>query len=51
MVIFDDDVFECMEVTDYGDVMIWTRDKVWILLRKNTNEIEKLMYLQRHPPK
>ena len=50
VVLSDDDAFECMEVTDYGDVTIWTRDKVWHLLRKNTNHMEKLLYLHRHPP-
>jgi hypothetical protein len=51
VVLYDDDAFECMEVTDYGDVTIWTRDKVWHLFRKSTNRMEKLMFLSRHPPR
>jgi hypothetical protein len=46
------DVFECMEVADYGHVYIWTRDKVWFLAREgNYGRIEKLRYVPRHPPK
>ena len=51
ILFYDDDVFECMEVTDYGDVTVWTRDKVWHLFRRNTGNMEKLMFLRRHPPK
>jgi hypothetical protein len=40
-----------MEVTDYGDVLIWTRQKVWLLLRRDTAKMEKLIYVPRHPPK
>lgn len=47
-VIWDDDVFECMEIDDDGQVTIWTRDKVWCLFRK-LGRMEKLIYLPRHP--
>src|SRR5258707_962514 len=50
MIVSDGDVFESMEVTDYGDVLIWTRQKVWLLLRMNTSGMEKLIYVPRHPP-
>ena len=50
MIVYDGDVFERMEVTDQGDVLIWTHEKVWMLLRKNTAGIEKLIYVPRHPP-
>jgi len=50
-VIFGDDIFECMDVDDFGHVLIWTRDKVWFLNREGINGgIEKLRYLPRHPP-
>jgi hypothetical protein len=51
MIVYDGDVFERMEVTEYGDVLVWTRQKVWLLLRKNTAGMEKLIYVPRHPPK
>jgi hypothetical protein len=51
MVIRGDDVFERMSISDYGDVCIWTRDKVWVLLRRGSGGMEKLMYVLRHPPK
>src|SRR5262245_32361857 len=44
----DADQFEAMEVTDYGDVAVWTRRRVWCLRREAG--LEKLIYLPRHPP-
>ena len=49
-VLRGDDVFECMEIGDYGFVIIWTRDKVWFIKKEGTNGmIEKLTCLPRHP--
>jgi hypothetical protein len=50
MIVYESDVFESMEVNDYGDVLVWTRHKVWLLLRRNTAGMEKLIYVPRHPP-
>jgi hypothetical protein len=50
LIVYNGDKFECMEITDYGEVVIWTCQKVWLLNRKNTNGMEKLLYLPRHPP-
>jgi len=50
-IIVGDDVFECMEISDSGWVVIWTREKVWYLAREgNSSQIEKLRYVPRHPP-
>jgi len=49
-VVVKDDVFECMEIDDLGYVTIWTKDRVWFLVREgNGGLIEKLRYVQRHP--
>ena len=49
-VIIEDDQFEAMEIDDYGQVCVWTRDRVWALFRVgNEGGIEKLQYLPRHP--
>lgn len=50
LIVYDGDVFESMEVDDYGNVYIWTRQKVWVLLRKETANLEKLIYVPRYPP-
>jgi len=51
LIVSEGDEFDCMEVTDYGHVHIWTRDKVWFLTREGNNfQIEKLRYVPRHPP-
>ena len=51
MILGEDDAFECMEVDDGGYVRIWTRDKVWFLVREGINgKIEKLRYVPRNPP-
>src|SRR5262245_37312991 len=49
-IVRGDDVFECMEVDDFGNVCIWTQQKVWFLLRKETANLEKLIFVPRHPP-
>lgn len=50
MLLRGSDEFECMEITDLGDVTVWTRDKVWFLVREGTGQqIEKLRYIPRHP--
>ena len=48
-VVDDDDDFERMAVEEFGDITIWTRDKVWCVRR--AHGMEKLMYLPRHPPR
>ena len=46
-----DDIFEVTEISEYGHVMIWTRDKVWCLVREGNNAgMEKMRYVPRHPP-
>ena len=49
MIVRDGDCFECMEVDDFGGVLIWTQRKVWLLARNHPNGIEKLFYVPRHP--
>lgn len=49
-IVWEGDIFECMEVDDYGNVCIWTQLRVWVLLRKETANLEKLIYVPRHPP-
>jgi hypothetical protein len=45
------DTFECMEVSDYGHVYIWTRQKVWFIVHEGIEgRVEKLKYVPRHPP-
>ena len=41
-------VFEVMEVTDTGNVTIWTTDRVVFLSR--LGGIEKMIAVRRHPP-
>lgn len=45
---YDNDEFEAMAISDYGDVCIWTKKKVWFLLRRG-EMMEKMMFVQRHP--
>ncbi len=50
-ILWDDDVFEAMEIDDLGHVLIWTRDRVWFLQRQGRDlTVEKLIFLPRHPP-
>jgi len=47
----DGDIFECMEIDDFGHVTIWTSQKIWFLVRDGSSGgIEKLRYVPRHPP-
>lgn len=49
-IVFDNDQFEAMEVTDSGHVNIWTRDRVWFLMREGSNnQIERMKFVQRNP--
>lgn len=41
------DEFEAMRVSELGDVEVWTRKKVWALLRKHG--MEKLFFVSRQP--
>jgi len=50
LVVWAGDEFECMEITDFGHVFIWTREKVWfITVEGNRRQIEKLRYVPRNP--
>lgn len=49
IVVDKDDTFEQMAVGEFGDITIWTRDKVWCVRR--AHGMEKLMYLPRHLPR
>jgi hypothetical protein len=52
MIVLEGDEFECMEVSDYGHVFIWTQEKVWFITREGNDwQIEKLRYVPRHPPR
>jgi hypothetical protein len=46
-IVTEDDEFEVMEITDYGKVAIWTKKRVWTLLRQG--DMERLTFLPRHP--
>lgn len=46
-IIFDDDLFEAMLISDYGEVFIWTHKRVWTLYRR-LDGVEKLIYLPRN---
>jgi hypothetical protein len=48
IIVDEDDDFEQMAVGEFGDITIWTRDKVWCIRR--SHGLEKLMYVPRHPP-
>ncbi len=41
------DEFEAMEINEFGDVILWTKKKVWHI-HKN-KKMEKLLYLPRNP--
>lgn len=51
-VVTGDDQFEAIEITNYGDVTIWTKQKVWRLHKLRGYEClyEKLLFSPRHPP-
>ena len=42
------DKFETMEITELGDVTIWTTTKVWCI--RKAGGAEKLIFLPRNPP-
>lgn len=48
IILFDDDEFEAIGITDYGDVCIWTKKRVWTLFRRISG-MEKMTYVPRHP--
>ena len=48
IVVDEDDDFEQMAVGEFGDITIWTRDKVGCIRR--SHGLEKLIYVPRHPP-
>jgi hypothetical protein len=41
MIVDEDDDFEQMAVGEFGDITIWTRDKVWCMRR--SHGLENLM--------
>ncbi len=41
------DRFEAMEINDFGDVILWTNNKVWCIHK--SEKLEKLLYLPRNP--
>jgi hypothetical protein len=46
----DGDRFEAMKIDELGDVMIWTTTKIWWIVRQgNKNQIERLLFVPRHP--
>jgi hypothetical protein len=53
-IIFNEnDPFEAMEIDDYGNVTIWTKNKVWEVRRLygfSPEGYEKLFFTRRHPP-
>ena len=44
----DNDKFEAIEINEHGDVIIWTRKRVWGLRR--AHGMEKLIFWPRNPP-
>jgi hypothetical protein len=42
------DKFEAMEITELGDITLWTTSKVWCIRKEP--RLEKLIYLLRNPP-
>lgn len=48
ILIDDDDVFEAMELSEFGDVLIWTKKSVWTIRREGN--WEKLLFVPRNPP-
>jgi hypothetical protein len=48
IIVDEDDDFEQLAVGEFGDITIWTRDKVWCIRR--SHGLEKLMDVPRHPP-
>lgn len=53
VILANDDQFEAMEIDDYGNVTIWTKQKVWELRRQygfDPKGYEKLFFSRRHPP-
>ena len=47
-ILNEDDSFEAMEITDFGYVTIWTKNKVWFLTRDH-GKLERLKYIARNP--
>lgn len=47
MLFLEDDIFEAMEITDYGAVYIWSDKRVWFL--HGDRGLEKLFFVYRHP--
>ena len=41
------DKFEVMEITDLGNITVWTTSKVWCI--RQEAGLEKLIYLPRNP--
>ena len=41
------DLFEVMQVSDLGDILIWTTSNVWCIRKEGG--LEKLIYLPRNP--
>ncbi len=46
---FSNDELEAMEITRYGAVTIGTMQRVWFVTNE-AGRIEKLRYVERHPP-
>lgn len=46
-IIFDNDKFEVMQISDYGKIIIWTTKRVWHL--QDQGNREKLIFLPRNP--
>jgi hypothetical protein len=42
------DLFEAMEISERGDVMIWTTKRIWYI-RRECNAKERLRFVPRHP--
>ena len=46
-IFFDNDKFEKMFISDLGQVVIWTKKRVWGLYRLEA--MERMQFLPRHP--
>lgn len=46
-IVWPGDEFEALDVDRAGSLLIWTKQRVWVVRRENG--MERLMYLPRYP--
>jgi hypothetical protein len=50
MIDREDDPFEAIEINSSGAVMIWTKNKIWQVVKNTDGTVEKLSCVPRNPP-